>query len=107
MLSERQQAFVYEYLFDHNGTQAALRAGYSERGVRVQAHRLLRNANITQALEAEHEVLRAKCLVGLDDILEGLQDAFQDAKSRQNAREMIIACREMGKLLGLYDHLSV
>ena len=43
-LNPRQAAFVREYLVDLNGTQAAIRAGYSPNGADVQAIRLLGNA---------------------------------------------------------------
>ena len=40
-LTPRQQRFCEEYLVDLNGTQAAIRAGYSERTANRQATRLL------------------------------------------------------------------
>jgi phage terminase small subunit len=36
-LTKRQEAFVYEYLIDLNGTQAALRAGYTGNPVTLSA----------------------------------------------------------------------
>ena len=49
-LTARQQRFVQQYTIDLNATQAAIRAGYSPRGVAVNAHKLLRNAKIQAAL---------------------------------------------------------
>ena len=51
-LTNRQWMFVSEYLVDLNGTQAAIRAGYAESGAAVEAHRLLRKANIAEAISA-------------------------------------------------------
>lgn len=45
-LSPKQQRFCEEYLKDMNGTQAVIRAGYSEKGAAVQASKLLRKVNI-------------------------------------------------------------
>lgn len=45
-LTARQAAFVREYVKDSNGTQAAIRAGYSPKGAHVVANRLLRNITI-------------------------------------------------------------
>lgn len=45
-LNERQERFCNEYLIDLNATQAAIRAGYSERTAAAQAARLLTNVNI-------------------------------------------------------------
>jgi phage terminase small subunit len=52
-LEPRQAAFVREYVVDFNGAQAAIRAGYSEKGCRQQAARLLTDANIQTALARE------------------------------------------------------
>ena len=49
-LTDKQAAFVREYVVDHNGTQAAIRAGYAESGAHSEAHRLLRKAEIADAV---------------------------------------------------------
>ena len=49
-LSEQRQRFVNEYLVDLNGTQAAIRAGYSVKTANEQASRLLANVSIQQAI---------------------------------------------------------
>lgn len=45
-LTERERAFVRQYLVDLNGTQAAIRVGYSEKTAASQASRLLRKPNV-------------------------------------------------------------
>lgn len=50
-LTPRQQRFVDEYLIDLNATQAAIRAGYSERTAQEQSSRLLSNAMVQQAIQ--------------------------------------------------------
>lgn len=63
-LSPRQERFVSEYLADLNATQAAIRAGYSERTAKAQASRLLTKANVASAIAvAKHA--RAES-VGID-----------------------------------------
>ena len=49
-LTPKQARFVGEYLIDLNGTQAAIRAGYSERSAKQQGSRLLTNADIVAAV---------------------------------------------------------
>ena len=49
-MKAKQAQFVAEYLIDHNATQAAIRAGYSERSAKEQASRLLTNANVVAAI---------------------------------------------------------
>lgn len=57
-LTPKQAAFVREYLIDLNGTQAAIRAGYSERTANEQAARLLANVSVSKAV-ADAQAKRA------------------------------------------------
>ena len=50
-LTLKQERFCQEYLVDGNGTQAAIRAGYSEASAREQASENLRKPNIAARLE--------------------------------------------------------
>ena len=50
-LTPKQQRFVEEYLIDLNATQAAIRAGYSEKTARSIGQRLLTNVDIQKAIE--------------------------------------------------------
>jgi phage terminase small subunit len=50
-LTPKQEAFVREYLVDLNGTQAAIRAGYSEKSAPVIASQNLRKLNVLRAIE--------------------------------------------------------
>lgn len=51
-LNRKQRLFVQEYLVDKNGSQAAIRAGYSPKAARHHASRLLTRANIASQIEA-------------------------------------------------------
>ena len=50
-LTQKQRRFVQEYLVDLNATQAAIRAGYSERTAYVQGPRLLENVGVQVAIQ--------------------------------------------------------
>lgn len=50
-LTPRQLIFVQEYIKSRNGTQAAIKAGYSPKSAEVQASRLLKNDKIRKHLE--------------------------------------------------------
>lgn len=69
-LNNKQQAFLSEYLLDFNATQAAIRAGYSERSARSTGVRMLTNANIS----AEIKLRLAEKAMKSDEILERLAD---------------------------------
>ena len=49
-LTPKQSAFVAEYLIDLNATQAAIRAGYSQRTANTQGNRLLVNVSVAEAI---------------------------------------------------------
>lgn len=51
-LTDKKEAFCREYLIDLNGTQAAIRAGYSEKTAQEQASRLLSNVMVQQRIAA-------------------------------------------------------
>lgn len=51
-LSPKRQRFVNEYLKDLNATQAAIRAGYSEKTAHVQGPRLLGFVDVKAAIDA-------------------------------------------------------
>jgi len=56
-LTAKRKRFVAEYLIDHNGAQAAIRAGYSRNCAAQAASGLLRNKAVAQALaDAEAEL---------------------------------------------------
>jgi phage terminase small subunit len=52
MDNPRRQRFVEEYLKDYNGTQAAIRAGYSAKTAKQIASALLTKVDVRQAIEA-------------------------------------------------------
>jgi phage terminase small subunit len=57
-LTPKQERFCHEYLVDSNGTQAAIRAGYSKRTAGSLAERLLKNVDISRRIEElEREIL--------------------------------------------------
>ena len=69
-LSNRQRAFINEYLRDFNGTRAAIRAGYSENGARVRGSELLSNSNIAAEIKARID----EQAMSSDEVLQRLAD---------------------------------
>lgn len=69
-LTPKQARFVEEYLKDFNGTQAAIRTGYSARSARTQAARLLANDNILAAI-SEQSMSADEVLSRIADIARG------------------------------------
>ena len=71
-LSEKQKQFIREYLVDLNATQAAIRAGYSEKTARSQGQRLLTHVDIAKALEKAQAERAARTEITADRVLEEL-----------------------------------
>ena len=51
MLNEKQKQFCEEYIIDLNGTQAAIRAGYSAKTANEQAAQLLAKLSIQEYVQ--------------------------------------------------------
>ena len=68
-LLPRQQRFVEEYLVDLNATQAAVRAGYSERWAGVNADKLLKNTSVAKAVQEGMAARSARTEVTQDWVL--------------------------------------
>lgn len=51
-LTPKQKMFCEEYTIDLNGTQAAIRAGYSEKTANEQAARLLTNVSVKEYVQS-------------------------------------------------------
>lgn len=73
MLSSKQRKFVQEYLIDLNGTQAAIRAGYSFHTANEQAARLLAKVNIQEYLQTLRYEMELQAEVTRERILNELK----------------------------------
>lgn len=71
-LTPKQQRFVDEYLIDLNGTQAAIRAGYSPRTANEQGARLLTYASVRAAVEKAKAERSERTRMTADDVLREL-----------------------------------
>nr|DAF37691.1 MAG TPA: Terminase small subunit [Caudoviricetes sp.] len=75
-----QDRFVDEWLIDFNGTQAAIRAGYSERSARSIAGRLLTKDNIQREISRRQKDLQRRTEVSQERVVKELaRVAFADA----------------------------
>lgn len=73
-LTPKQARFVEEYLIDLNATQAAIRAGYAEKGASVEGARLLANAKIGEAVAAGLKARSERTQIDADWVLKRLAD---------------------------------
>ncbi len=71
-LSPKQRQFVREYLIDLNGTQAAIRAGYSPHTENEQAAQLLARLSIKRAVREALKARAARTEATADDVIREL-----------------------------------
>lgn len=72
VLSEKQAAFVQEYLIDLNATQAAIRAGFSEKSAARYAVELLNKTHVAEAIRLAMQERNQRVEISQDRILEEL-----------------------------------
>ena len=76
-LTDKQAAFVAEYLVDLNATQAAIRAGYSARTANEQAARLLVNVSVAAAVAAAQAQRAQRTEIDQDYVLSNLVEVTE------------------------------
>lgn len=67
-LTEKQKRFIDEYMIDLCATNAAKRAGYSQRTSNEQGSQLLRNAKVAREIELRKS-LRKKKFEGMEELI--------------------------------------
>lgn len=68
-LNEKQKRFCEEYLVDMNGTQAAIRAGYSKKTAQEQSSRLLSNAIVQEYVAKLRQEQQERTKIDADWVL--------------------------------------
>jgi phage terminase small subunit len=72
-LTPKQEKFVQEYLIDLNATQAAIRAGYSEKTAKAIGHENLTKPDIAAAIEQAQKSLSERVEITQDWVLRNLK----------------------------------
>ena len=100
-VSPKQEAFVREYQIDRNGTQAAIRAGYSEKTAQEQSCRLLSNVKVQEAIDAAAAQHAKRCNVTVDNLTAELIADRELARENKHPGAAITATMSIAKLHGL------
>src|SRR3954470_18249966 len=94
-LNKRQRLFVEAYLAEPNATQAALKAGYSQKTAYSHGQRLLKNVEISEAVEKRVE----DAVITANEIL---NDVKNIAKTSERDGDRLKAYELLGKHLKLW-----
>lgn len=91
-MTARQQRFADEYLIDMNAEQAAIRAGYSEKYARGNAHKLVANSFIQEYIQKRMAEKDSELIASQDEVLQTLT-----AIMRREKKEVIVASHKVRK----------
>lgn len=72
MLNEKQKKFCNEYLIDLNATQAAIRAGYSEKSARNIANENMAKPDIQAYIQELQKGIAKRNQISQDEVLQDL-----------------------------------
>ena len=86
MLTPRQRRFVDEYLIDLNGTQAAIRAGYSQKTARQIGQKLLTKVDIQQAISAAQAARQERTELTADEVIRDLREVRDVCLGRKSVK---------------------
>lgn len=116
-MTSQQKQFADEYLLDLNATQAAIRAGYSEKSARSQASQILDNEDIKKYISDKQKRISDKLNWSYERILTRFADISDKCMQaepvldfegnptgeyRFDANAAIKATENIGKHVGFY-----
>lgn len=117
-MTERQKRFCDEYIIDLNATQAAIRAGYSEKYAHTNAAKLLQITTIKEFIAARLAEKQDETIATQDEVLRYFTSVMRGESqsyvlARQidgseaviekppDEKERLTAAKELGKRFGL------
>lgn len=102
-LTDKQKMFCKEYLIDFNGTQAAIRAGYSKKTANRIATENLSKPVIAEYVRQQKEKRNARVENLQDFVLKGLQENHARAQEIDNISASNRSLELLGKHEGMFS----
>jgi len=103
-LTDKQSRFISEYLIDLNATQAAIRAGYSEKTSKQTGCENLAKPDIQEAIQAAQQEIAEANNITVIDIADMHKEAFEMARDKEQSSAMTSSARNLSELLGFLVH---
>lgn len=89
-MNERQKRFADEYIRTANKYQSAVRAGYSEKYAKTNAHKLLEKTSVKDYVEARFKELEKQSIAEQDEVLQYLTTVM---RGEQQDEENIVVSK--------------
>ena len=103
-MTKRQKRFCEEYLIDHDGTAAALRAGYKPGNAADTSRRLLKEEAIRARLrELSAGRQKKDAVMAQEEVLAGLSAIARGEKEGAKISEISKALELMGRYYGTFS----
>jgi phage terminase small subunit len=102
-LTNKQAAFVREYLKDSNGSQAAIRAGYSPTRADAIAYENLRKPVIAKVLAEAQAAIAKKTETEAEWVRRRLKEEADDFSEFASHSARIRALELVGKINGIFE----
>jgi phage terminase small subunit len=99
-LTPKQERFCEEYVIDLNATQAAIRAGYSEKTAKVTASKMLTKANVQERITELKNEINTRNGVSADFVINGIKEIAVKAE-QENTR--LKAFELLGRHVGIFE----
>jgi hypothetical protein len=104
ILSPLRERFCRYYLTEPSATRAAVRAGYAPRGAGQQAHRLLKNVEILQRIDAVRRSEHLVYALSPQAVMDRCEAIFEESLEKGRFEAAIGALRLQAKVGGLLRH---
>jgi phage terminase small subunit len=102
-LTPRQRLFVDEYVLCNNASEAARRAGYSEKTAGAIATENLQKPAIRQAIAALRSDNAARLDLTRQDVLAGILEAIEMARVMADPAAMLAGYRDLARMCGFNE----
>ena len=107
-LTPKQEMFCREYLTDLNGTQAAIRAGYSLKTANEQAAQHLAKVSVQSRIKELITCREIEIQVTAGYVLKGIIETVSEAREHGELNTALRGYELLGRHLGMFnDKLSV
>ena len=103
MLNDKQMIFVREYLTDMNGTQAAIRAGFSQRNADKIAFQLLGKTRVREAIDEAQSERVERLNLDADWVVRNFRNLYIEALAAKDFGTAARCLENLGKHVGIFE----